>query len=52
MGADGAQVDTRDSHNIMKYMNCADDGGDLEPRWFELYNDLFYTCICYDLFTF
>ena len=34
IGADGAQVDTRDSHNIMKYMNCAGDGdgGDLEQR--------------------
>ena len=24
----------------------------LPTRWFELYNDLFYTCICCDLFTF
>ena len=33
IGADGAQVDTRDSHNIMKYMKCAGgDGGDLEQR--------------------
>ena len=32
IGADDAQVDTRDSHNIMKYMNCAGDGGDLEQR--------------------
>ena len=30
--ADGAQVDSRDSHNIMKYMNCTGDGGDLEQR--------------------